>query len=164
MEFEEIYREYFRDVYLFLRSISGNADLAEELTQQVFEKALRAIDRFDGRSNVRAWLFTIARNTYYSHVRDSRRETAMPPGDFAVEDDTFIGRMADEEAAFAAHRLLHSMREPYKEVFTLRVFGELSFERIGSLFGKSAAWARVTYFRARCMLAGQLEVNDEDKL
>lgn len=41
------------------------------------------------------------------------------------------------------------MEEPYKEVFTLRVFGEMPFERIGLLFGKSAGWARVTFYRAK---------------
>ena len=165
MEFEDIYREYFRDVYLFLRSLSANADIAEEVAQQAFEKALGAIDRFDGRSDVRAWLFTIARNTYYSHLRAGKKLSPLPPGDVNAAADSFVGRMADEETAFAAHRLLHDMREPYKEVFMLRVFGELSFERIGSLFGKSAAWARVTYFRARRMLAGQMEAEyEKDKL
>jgi RNA polymerase sigma-70 factor (ECF subfamily) len=41
------------------------------------------------------------------------------------------------------------MREPYKEIFTLRIFGELPYEQIGLLFGKSAGWARVIYYRAK---------------
>ena len=41
------------------------------------------------------------------------------------------------------------MREPYKEVFTLRVFGELPFEKIAVLFGKTPNWARVTFYRAK---------------
>ncbi len=54
-----------------------------------------------------------------------------------------------EEDAFAVHQFLHSMKEPYKEVFSLRTFGELSFDKIGRLFGKSAGWARVTFYRAK---------------
>ena len=52
----------------------------------------------------------------------------------------------------AAHRLVHRLPEPMREVFTLRTFGDLSHQQIGSLFGKSDSWARVTYYRARQML------------
>lgn len=49
------------------------------------------------------------------------------------------------------------MKEPYKEVFTLRIFGELSFSDIGELFGKSDSWARVTFHRARLMIREKME-------
>ncbi|MCR5181485.1 MAG: sigma-70 region 4 domain-containing protein, partial [Clostridia bacterium] len=60
------------------------------------------------------------------------------------------------------HRVLHSLEEPYKEVFSLRSFGELSFRDIGSIFGKTENWARVTYHRARKKLMEGMD--DEDKL
>ena len=53
--------------------------------------------------------------------------------------------------------LLHALPEPYKEVFSLRTFGELSFADIGLLFQKSESWARVTYFRARGKLKEGLD-------
>jgi len=49
------------------------------------------------------------------------------------------------------------MEEPYKEVFQLRVFGELSFKEIGSVFGKTETWARVTYHRARILIKERME-------
>lgn len=60
MDFESVYQRYFKDVFLFLRSISASGDMAEEITQETFTKALKAIDTFDGRKDIRAWLFTIA--------------------------------------------------------------------------------------------------------
>ena len=63
MDIETIYNDYFRDVYLFLRSLSAEAHIAEEITQETFARALAAIDSLDGRKDIRAWLFTIARNT-----------------------------------------------------------------------------------------------------
>ena len=54
------------------------------------------------------------------------------------------------------------MAEPYKEVFTLRVFGELPFEKIGRLFGKSANWARVTFYRARVQIATYMEETEHE--
>ena len=47
------------------------------------------------------------------------------------------------------HKVLHGLPEPYKEVFSLRVFGQLSFAQIGEVFGKTANWACVTYHRAK---------------
>lgn len=59
--------------------------------------------------------------------------------------------------AFRLHQLLHELKEPYKEVFSLRVFGELSFRQIGQLFGKSEHWACVVYHRAKASLRKGLE-------
>ena len=75
----------------------------------------------------------------------------------------FTLQFVDEERALLIHRYLHEMKEPYKEVFNLRVFGELSFEKIGSIFGKSAGWARVTYYRAKQQIALYMEVMDDEK-
>jgi hypothetical protein len=50
--------------------------------------------------------------------------------------------------------------EPYKEVFQLRIFGELSFAEIGSIFGKTETWARVTYHRARLKIKERMDENE----
>ena len=57
---------------------------------------------------------------------------------------------------------IKSLDEPYKEVFTLRVFGELPFEKIAQLFGKSPGWARVVFYRAKTQIQDYMEeLNDE---
>ena len=58
----------------------------------------------------------------------------------------------------ATLQLLHTLEEPYKEVFSMRVFGELSFAEIAALFEKSESWARVTYFRAKRKILDLFEV------
>lgn len=155
MEFEEVYELYFQNVFRYVCSLTGSRLLAEEITQETFLKALEAIGRFDGRKDVLAWLFTIARNTYISHCRKQREVPQEDPA--PVCQDTLLESMIDREQADAIYGVLHRMREPYKEVFTLRVLGEVSFERIGKIFGKSDGWARVTYYRARKMIAEQME-------
>ena len=65
--------------------------------------------------------------------------------------------LADRDTARQLHRLLHDLPEPYKEVFSLRIFGELPFAQIGELFGKTESWAWVTYFRARQKLKEALK-------
>ena len=62
----------------------------------------------------------------------------------------------EKEAELHIHKVLHNMQEPYKEVFSLRVFGQLSFGEIAGLFSKTESWARVTYHRARKMIGEKL--------
>lgn len=164
MDFESIYQSCFTDVFLYLRSLSSNGDIAEELTQETFSKALRAIDRFDGKTDIRAWLFTIAKNAYISYLRKQKHMSQSDfPQDVPDSRTHFSESIADEASAFLIHRFLHDMKEPYKEVFTLRVFGELSFEKIGALFSKSDGWARVTYYRARKQIIDYMEEIENGK-
>ena len=164
MPFEEIYKRYFRDVYRFAFSLAQDGDLAEELTQETFFKALKALDRFDGSKDIRAWLFTIARNAWYSHCRAHKRVLSQEDLPQELPDSVRIEeRIEDEESAFAIHQFLHTMQEPYKEVFTLRVFGELPYEKIGRLFGKSANWARVTFYRAKLQITAHMEAIEHER-
>ena len=158
MDFEAVYATYFKDVYWFLRSLSASEDIAEELTQESFSKALKSLDHFDGIQDIRAWLFTIAKNTYFSYCKRQKRQIQEELTEHLPDPDvSFVQRLEDQDQAFLIHRFLHQMPEPYKEVFTLRVFGELPFEKIGLLFGKSAGWARVTYHRARQKIISYME-------
>ena len=148
-DFEQVYNLYFRDVYRYALSICRNESVAEEITQETFYKALAKLDSFDGKCKVSVWLCQIAKNTYISMCRknmhlDPDADTATRVSEIDIEA-SFCSR----DAAFAIHKILHTLDEPYKEVFSLRTFGELSFRQIGELFGKTESWARVTYHRAR---------------
>ena len=72
-EFEEIYRNYFRDVYPYLKSLTNEPYIAEEITSETFLKALKSIDTFRGTCDVRVWLCQIAKNCYFSYLRKHRR-------------------------------------------------------------------------------------------
>ena len=68
--------------------------------------------------------------------------------------------LVDKETSLRIHRILHTLEEPYKEVFQLRTFGELSFNEIGSIFGKTESWARVTYHRAKLKIRERMDENE----
>lgn len=72
MGFEEIYRNYFKDVYYYVLGLSADTHISEEITQDTFFKAYRSIKKYDGKSSVTAWLFTIARNTYFTYCRKKK--------------------------------------------------------------------------------------------
>lgn len=160
MDIETVYRLYFKDVALFLQGLTRSEALAEELTQETFFKALDNLDSFDGQQDVRAWLFTIARNCYYSYCRKAKHTVPLEDAEASPADSPDIAQLlVDKDAAFTVHQCLHTLEEPYKEVFSLRVFGELPFERIGAIFGHNASWARVTYYRAKAQLQQKLAQN-----
>jgi RNA polymerase sigma-70 factor (ECF subfamily) len=146
--FEQIYTEYFDDVYRYVYSLSRSAAVAEEVTQDTFFKALRSIDSFRGDCKLRVWLCQIAKNTYLTSCKKTARAESLEAlareqtGDIAED-------LVNRDNLFAVHKALHNLEEPYKEVFSLRIFGELSFSTIGELFGKTEGWARVTYHRAK---------------
>ena len=149
MDIETIYRLYFRDVCLFLQGLTRSETLAEELTQETFFRALDGLKDYDG---------TGARNAYYDHCRRAKHAAPLEDAETKAVDSPDIAQLlVDKDAAFTVHQCLHALEEPYKEVFSLRVFGELPFDRIEAIFGHNAAWARVTYYRAKTRIQTMLE-------
>lgn len=162
--FEEIYNVYFKDVYRYLLALTRSENLAEELTAETFFKALRAAEGFRGCCDVRVWLCQIAKNEYLMHLRKNKRTASTEPlpdeDSPAYEPSAPVNveqQAVDADTAVRIHKLLHTMPEPYKEVFQLRVFGELSFAQIGDVFDRTANWACVTFHRARAMIQKEME-------
>ena len=154
-EFEEVYQLYFQDVYKYMLSLTQDEHIAEEITQETFFKALRSINQFNGRCKLYVWLCQIAKNTYFTHYQRSIKSEQLSSA--TLHDDSLEERMAERETAFEIHKILHALPNPYKEVFSLRTFGELSFRQIGELFGKTEGWARVTYHRARLKIKEEIK-------
>ncbi|UZQ48515.1 RNA polymerase sigma factor [Clostridium kluyveri] len=151
-DFGEIYSEYFSDVYKYVLSLYMDEAVAEEITQETFFKAMQHIDKFNGSCKLYVWLCQIAKNTYFTLYKKKKRivsdlDTGIPDISFNLETDYL-----DKDTSKQLHIELHNLTEPYKEVFTLRVFGELPFSQIGGLFGKTDSWARLIFYRAKKQL------------
>lgn len=158
-EFEDIYERYFKDVYAFVYALSRNDKVAEEITQETFFKAFKGIESFKGQCKLQVWLCQIAKNTYFTYLEKQKRFSDQ---DVPEQEGVRIEElMMDKENVFRIHQALHRMEEPYKEVFTLRIFGELSFRQISQLFGKTESWARVTFHRAKQKLQTRLKEEEQ---
>ncbi len=156
IDFGEIYSLYMKDVYKYALALSRNPDIAEEITQETFFKALKSIDKFKGECKMSVWLCQIAKNTYYSFCAKEKRRSEHMHEDFAVSVED---NLVSSETVFELHKRLHNLPEPYKEVFSLRVFGELPFAKIAELFEKTESWARVTYCRAKLKMEDTQDEN-----
>lgn len=155
---EELYNTYFHDVYLYIKSLSHDDETAQEITQETFFKAMKSLDSFKGECSIKSWLCQIAKNLFYNHCKKQKRFTDEEiPADIPDTQISFEEKVSDASQALEIHRILHKMEEPYKEVFSLRIFSELSFKQIADIFGKTESWARVTFHRAKVKIIDELE-------
>lgn len=154
---EAIYEQFFKTVYRFSLSLCGNECLAEEITAETFFRAMRSLDTFRGECAIQSWLCQIAKNYYYTESKKFSKHVGFDTDMMDRSVDDFVQSISDRDMARRIHQILHSLDEPYKEVFSLRIFGELTFAQIGELFGKTDNWACVTYHRAKNKIAQKLE-------
>ena len=161
IDINQVYEQHAEEVYRFLLRLCGDAHLAEDLLQDTFLKAIEKIDSFDNRCKLTSWLCQIAKNDYYDYLRKKHRYPIEPLPDFDLPhsqlplDDMLI----DKELAKSIRMAVHQLPEPYKEVFLLRVYAELSFKEISQMFQKTEVWGRVTFLRAKEMILQRLEDN-----
>ena len=154
--FDKLYEACYMRVFSYAMTLAKDRHLAEEITQETFFRAFSKSDSFRGESDEVTWLCAIARNLFTDETRRQGRFSQMPE-DAAARGKGVEQAAVERDDSFRVHMALHALEEPYREVFELRVFGELSFAQIGQIFHKTENWARVTFHRARAKLKERME-------
>ena len=152
---ERIYEVYYMKVFSYAMTLTRDRTQAEEITQETFCRAFSTQSRFRGESDEATWLCAIAKNIYLDEKRRRSKHKSILENIPTSENDDDRS-VENRDSSFQIHLALHQLEEPFREVFTLRVFGELSFREIGVIFKKTENWARVTYYRARLKLRERL--------
>ena len=147
----KLYETHYMRVFSYAMTLAGERSLAEEITQETFFRAFSRQNEFRKESDEVTWLCAIAKNLFYDEKRRQSKIGTIPE-DAPDPGKSIEQAAADRDSSFRIHVALHALEEPYREIFELRVFGELSFREIGTIFGKTENWARVTYHRARLKL------------
>ena len=148
---EKLFDAYYMKVFSYAMTLTRDRTQAEEITQDTFFRAFATKHRFRGESDEGTWLCAIAKNFFLDKRR--RRSRYKTISDDVPDPGKDVEKIVeDRDSSFQIHLVLHQLEEPYREVFMLRVFGELSFREIGIIFKKTENWARVTYYRARMKL------------
>lgn len=150
--FEQLYRTYVDRVYAYVAFRVRDGDLADDLTQEVFIQALRALGGYDWRGSLAPWLLRIARNTVVDHWRRQgrRRDRAQSAAEAGDEDeDSLIGRVPDVEGEDAVARAelaldrqrftaaAESLTDLQQQVLALRFSAELSIKETAEIMGRS---------------------------
>ena len=155
-EFELIYDKYFNEIYKFILSLSKNSSIAEDIVQETFMKALKNVNSLKDNTKIKPWLFQIAKNTYLTYITKSVKNISIDEIEIASSNNQEV-EFLNKDIVKKIRKLLHKMKEPYKEVFYLRVFANLSFKEIAEIFEKEETWARQTFHRAKIMIKEELE-------
>ena len=144
-------------VFSYVMTLAKDRNDAEEITQETFFRAISTEKSFKGDSDSFTWLCAIAKNIFIDQKRHYARQDDELSEELPDTDKGLEEKLTDRETSLRIHVILHKLEEPYKEVFQLRIFGELSFAEIGSIFGKTETWARVTYHRARVKIKERMD-------
>lgn len=156
-DIERVYALHAQDVYKYLLSISHDEDLAEELTQETFFRAMRTISKYNGNCKISVWLCQIAKHIWYQWLDKNSRQKQ-------IELTQEIQRAESPEFSTILHaekttlyKAIHSLPEPMRELVYMRLTGEFSFSEIGEILGKSESWARTTFYRAKQKIIEEME-------
>lgn len=145
MQFENVLREYSGPVYSFCARLIGNEEDAKDLTQDIFVKIWKNLEKYDEGKSLKAWIFTIARNTCYDWLRKKRNLTFSQMNNEEVDfDETIVDESPIQDELYIEkenvgniEKALKVLSEDQVEVVTLHYSEELSFEEISEILGKS---------------------------
>ena len=161
-DIETIYKEYFQTVYKYLICLTQNKDIAEELTQETFYKAIQKINTFKNNCKISIWLCQIAKNLWYDELKKNKKIKDISEDEyFSIQIMTdFEDKIISEENRKILYQRIRNLNEQTRKVIYLRIIGDLSFKEIGSILGKTENWARTTFYRGKEKLR---EEKDDDK-
>ena len=148
-DFDRLYAENAGPLLAFLTFRTGDADLADDLTADTFERALRGRKRFDPRrSSERTWLFAIALNLLRDHGRRAeagRRATARSGADRPISDDGGLGQIEQRDRVA---RAMESLGSEDRELVALRYGADLPLKEIANLTNQPTGTAAARLYRA----------------
>lgn len=149
---EEVYKQHSRSVYKYLLCLTkGNEDLAEEITSETFAVAVEKINEFKGNCKISVWLCQIAKFLWYKEIRKNKKiqiEELENIEDIKNVEDV-ENSIIEKEEKLQIFKSIQKLDEKTKDVMYLRLIGNLNFIEIGEVLGKTANWARVTYYRGK---------------
>lgn len=153
--------EHLKPLRAFAFSLTRNTALADDMVQDALVKAWSNIDKFEAGTNMRAWLFTILRNTYYSHHRKRQREVEDADGSHAEKlsqkpDHDGRLQMRDFNAAFAL------LNEEQREALVLVGASGFSYEDAAEMCGVKVGTIKSRVNRARARLAELMHLDEDE--
>lgn len=156
-QFEIIYEKYYKKLYLFLLKLSGDKDLAEELTQETLYTAFLHMEQYEGRSTIFTWLCQIAKNNWLKEIKRKGRIQNSDELEKRASGYNLEKEVEKKQMLHILRKEIMQLPEPYMSVCVLRIYAELPYAGIAAEFGKSESWAKVTFFRGKTMLEERME-------
>jgi len=149
---EEIYRKYYRDVYLYAYSLCKNHHLAQELCSDAFFKALTSCD--ETIESIRYWLLRVCKNCFIDHWRKMQKQSITPIEELPLHKDEEdpLDRLLQKEEHRRLYKAILRLPEANREVILLFYFHGFSGQQIAQMTGRSPGAVRTLLYRARNQL------------
>ncbi len=144
---EEIYKEYFSIIYKYLCSLSHNENIAEELAQETFYRAVKNIKKYKGTCKMSTWLCQIAKNLWYTELKKEKRNLDIDIEEM-YESPDILEEYINKEQKMELYKKIAKLDDKTKEVIYLRLNG-VTFKEIGEILGKNGNWAKIIFYRGK---------------
>jgi RNA polymerase sigma-70 factor (ECF subfamily) len=154
--FDRLVQRYQRDVYRLCYRYVNNHHDANDLAQEAFLKAYRAIGRFRGDSSFSTWMYRIAVNTCLNFRASRRTDPEELPAGLQDRTPGAAARMESEETSRRVRRAVAALPEKQRATLILKVYHELSHEEVAGILGSSVGTVKANFFHALANLRKQL--------
>ena len=154
----KLYSLYRKELYLYLYSLCENRHLAEDLLHETFLKALLALP--DGHTNMRAWLYMVARNLFYNQKKKKSREVLIEEQEYLSEgktDEDLLEKILDEETRRDLYQAIRELEQKKKEIILMQYFSGMSQKEIAAVLHITPENVRVLAYRAKKELKKYME-------
>ena len=158
----KIYRQHYLDVYRFLVCFSGNQDDAEDFTQEVFIRVLNNLPNFNGSSNLKTWIFSIAKHVAVDQYRKKKFISFLKDGFFkqiASTDKEPHELIEHIEMKKFVHEAISKLKPNYRAVVILRGINEFSIIETSEILQCSESKVKVDYHRALKELKRRINID-----
>lgn len=159
-DIEKIYEQYCNTVYKYLFCLTHSEDTAEDLTQETFAIAVKEINKFQGKCKISVWLCQIAKHLWYKQIKKEKHISFEELNQEIEDIENIEDIVIENEDKLKLFKDMQKLDEKSREVVYLRMVGNLNFNEIGEILGKTPNWARVTFYRAKQKIR---EVNENGK-
>ena len=134
---EELYKNYSKLIYHYLKGLCSNQEIAEELTQETFYRAIKGVTKFKGECKISSWLCQIAKNVWIDYRKKEGKIKLISLDDendieALLVEKSIEDTIENREQIVKLYKKIHQLDKETREVFYLRIKGELSFKEIAS--------------------------------
>ena len=154
---QDLFERHHLSLFRYLRRMTQNVDQAEELTQEVFLRALRSLLNYREEGREEAWLFQIARNLLLNMHRDEKRQPKLE----RLIDRGNSSYPARQLEKLGLEQALRQLNEADREVFLLRETAGLGYEEISRICGITVDAVKSRIYRARLNLREFMSLKSE---
>ena len=155
---EALYHRYYKELYIFVYSLCGSETVTDDILQDTFLKALLALK--DSHTNMRAWLYMVARNLFYNQQKKKSQEILMEEQECFPEKNRYedlLEKILEEENRRILYQAIRRLEVKKREVIQMQYFGGMSQKEIAAVLHITPENVRVLAYRAKKELKKDLE-------